>query len=111
VDILAGHVFRGRVADGGSLSLIATYQLPGTVGAIAPVEDDDGWLLSSGQGLCVPLIGRLPTPPRPGRPGRNSDEERGLRSARPLLGRHQKPTTTAPEAAHSTGSIATNKPS
>lgn len=73
MDILAGHVFRGRVADGGSLSLIATYQLPGTVGAIAPVEDDDGWLLSSGQGLCVPLIGRLPTPPSP----RSSRKEPG----------------------------------
>ena len=32
VDILAGRVYRGLVADSGALSLIRDYQVPGTVG-------------------------------------------------------------------------------
>ena len=51
VDILAGRVYRGRVADDGDLILIRGYALPGTVGAIAPVEGDDGWILAAGQGF------------------------------------------------------------
>jgi sugar lactone lactonase YvrE len=51
VDILAGRIFRGRVADDGSLSLAGHYQVPGTVGAIAPVRDDDGWILAAGRGF------------------------------------------------------------
>ncbi len=51
VDILAGRVYRGRVADDGSLSLVTHYQTPGTVGAIAPVEGDDGWILAAGRGF------------------------------------------------------------
>ncbi|HEY2565013.1 MAG TPA: SMP-30/gluconolactonase/LRE family protein, partial [Acidimicrobiales bacterium] len=52
VDILAGRVYRGRVADDGGLILIRGYTVPGTVGAIAPVEGDDGWILASGQGFA-----------------------------------------------------------
>ena len=51
VDILAGRVFRGRVADDGGLSLVCDYRVPGTVGAIAPVQGDDGWLLATGRGF------------------------------------------------------------
>ena len=51
VDILAGGVYRGRVADDGGLSLVRAYQVPGTVGAIAPVQDDQGWLLAAGRGF------------------------------------------------------------
>ena len=51
VDILAGRVFRGRVADDGGLSLVCDYRVPGTVGAIAPVHGDDGWLLATGRGF------------------------------------------------------------
>jgi sugar lactone lactonase YvrE len=51
VDILAGHVYRGRVADDGGLSLVRAYRVPGTVGAIAPVQDDEGWLLAAGRGF------------------------------------------------------------
>jgi sugar lactone lactonase YvrE len=51
VDILAGRVYRGRVRDDGSLERIRFYQLPGTVGMIAPVEGDDGWLLGAGRGF------------------------------------------------------------
>jgi sugar lactone lactonase YvrE len=49
VDILAGRVYRGRVTDTGGLSLIRDYRLPGTVGAIAPVHGDEGWVLAAGR--------------------------------------------------------------
>ena len=52
VDILAGHVYRGRVGDDGGLDLVRTYEVPGTVGAVAPVEDDDGWLLACNRGFA-----------------------------------------------------------
>ena len=51
VDILAGRVYRGQVADDGTLTLIRTYTVPGTVGAIVPVEGDEGWVLAAGQGF------------------------------------------------------------
>ena len=44
VDILAGHVYRDRIDDEGRLYRVCTYQLPGSVGAVAPVDDDAGWL-------------------------------------------------------------------
>ena len=52
VDILAGRVYRGRVTDDGGLSLVRAYQLPGTVGAVAPVQDDQGWVLAAGRGFA-----------------------------------------------------------
>jgi sugar lactone lactonase YvrE len=52
VDILAGRVYRGRVADDGGLSLVRAYQLPGTVGAVAPVQDDQGWVLAAARGFA-----------------------------------------------------------
>jgi sugar lactone lactonase YvrE len=52
VDILAGRVYRGRVADDGGLSLVRVYTVPGTVGAIAPVQDDEGWVLAAGRGFA-----------------------------------------------------------
>ncbi len=51
VDILAGRVYRGRVDEDGSLSLVRAYQVPGTVGAIVPVQDDEGWILAAGRGF------------------------------------------------------------
>ena len=51
VDILAGRVARARILDDGSLERIRVYQVPGTVGMIAPVEGDDGWLLGAGRGF------------------------------------------------------------
>jgi len=51
VDILAGRVYRGRVRDDGSLERVRVYQLAATVGMIAPVEADDGWLLGAGRGF------------------------------------------------------------
>ena len=51
MDILAGRVYRDRVDDDGSLAPVRVYSVPGTVGAIAPVEGDDGWLLAAGRGF------------------------------------------------------------
>ncbi len=51
VDIMSGHVFRDRIAGDGALIPVRSYQVPGTVGAIAPVEDDEGWLLAAGRGF------------------------------------------------------------
>jgi sugar lactone lactonase YvrE len=53
VDILAGRVYRGRVDDEGDLSLVRAYQLTGTVGAMVPVQSDDGWLLAAGRGFVL----------------------------------------------------------
>ncbi|HEY7069978.1 MAG TPA: SMP-30/gluconolactonase/LRE family protein [Acidimicrobiales bacterium] len=52
VDILAGRVHRDRVTDDGSLVPVRTYDVPGTVGAIAPVLGDEGWLLAANQGFA-----------------------------------------------------------
>jgi sugar lactone lactonase YvrE len=49
VDILAGRVYRDRVSDDGSLVSVRVYSLPGTVGAIAPIQGDDGRLLAAGR--------------------------------------------------------------
>lgn len=51
VDILAGRVYRDHVADDGSLIPGRSYTVPGTVGAIAPVQGEDGWLLAAGRGF------------------------------------------------------------
>jgi len=51
VDILAGSVFRGRVDEDGGLTLLREYWVPATVGAVAPVEADEGWILAAGRGF------------------------------------------------------------
>ncbi len=51
VDILAGRVYRDRVNDDGTLAPVTAYSLPGTVGAIAPIAGDDGWVLAAGRGF------------------------------------------------------------
>jgi sugar lactone lactonase YvrE len=51
VDILAGVVFRDRIDEVGDLMPFRVHQLPGTVGAITPVKNDDGWLLAAGRGF------------------------------------------------------------
>jgi sugar lactone lactonase YvrE len=51
VDILDGCVFRGRVGDDGDLTLVHEYRLPTTVGAVAPIEGDEGWLVAAGRGV------------------------------------------------------------
>jgi sugar lactone lactonase YvrE len=52
VDILTGGVYRARVRDDGALERVRAYQLPGTVGMIAPVEGDEGWLLGAGRNFA-----------------------------------------------------------
>ena len=42
VDILAGRVHRDRVGQDGTLDSVRVYTVPGTVGAIAPIEGDGG---------------------------------------------------------------------
>jgi sugar lactone lactonase YvrE len=49
VDILTGRVYRDRVGGDGSLVPVGVYSLPATVGAIAPIHGDDGWLLAAGR--------------------------------------------------------------
>jgi sugar lactone lactonase YvrE len=62
VDIVAGQVYRDRVAEDGRLLLVRRYEIPGTVGAVAPVEGDDGWLLAAGRGfLHLAVDGSLRT--------------------------------------------------
>ncbi len=51
VDIVAGRVYRDRVAADGGLVPVRAYRVPGTVGAITPIEGDDGWLLAAGRGF------------------------------------------------------------
>jgi sugar lactone lactonase YvrE len=52
VDIIAGHVYRGRVRDDGEVSVVRMYQLSGTVGAVAPIDGDDGWVLAANRGFA-----------------------------------------------------------
>lgn len=51
VDILAGRVFRDRVGDDGALVPVRAYEVPGTVGTVAPIDGDDGWILAAGRGF------------------------------------------------------------
>ena len=51
VDILAGRVYRDEVAADGALVPVRSYQVSGTVGAVAPIHDDQGWLLAADRGF------------------------------------------------------------
>jgi len=51
VDILAGRVYRVRIADDGALAAVRHYSLPWTVGMVTPIEGDDGLLLGAGRGF------------------------------------------------------------
>jgi sugar lactone lactonase YvrE len=52
VDILGGTVHRDRIDEAGALVPVRAYQVPGTVGAIAPIEGDDGWLIAANRGVA-----------------------------------------------------------
>ena len=52
VDIPAGLVYRDRVADDGSLVPVRSYDVHGSVGAINPIDGDDGWLLALDRGIA-----------------------------------------------------------
>ena len=88
VDILAGRVYRDRIADDGSLLPVRTYDLGRTVGAIAPIEGDDGWLVAADRGIAhlapdgsLHAIADIA-------PAGHQDERRRLRSDGAVLGRH-----------------------
>jgi sugar lactone lactonase YvrE len=51
VDIIDGRVYRLRVVASGELNLVREYWVPGTVGAVAPIDHDDGWMLAAGRGF------------------------------------------------------------
>ena len=53
LDILAGRIFRGHVGVDGELSLVRDYWVPGTVGAVAPVHSDEGWVVAAGRGFVL----------------------------------------------------------
>jgi sugar lactone lactonase YvrE len=52
VDILAGRVYRDRIADDGGLIAIRMYEVSGTVSAVAPLDGEEGWLLAAGRGFA-----------------------------------------------------------
>lgn len=52
VDILAGRVFRASVLPDGGLSPVRDYRVGTTVGAVAPITGDDGWLVAAGRGFA-----------------------------------------------------------
>ena len=51
VDTIDGRVYRDLVGDDGALQPVRSYQVPGTVGAVTPIDGDDGWLLASNRGF------------------------------------------------------------
>lgn len=51
VDIVAGRVYRDQVLDDGALVSVQAYELPWTVGVVAPIRGDEGWLLGAGRGF------------------------------------------------------------
>ena len=51
VDILAGRVARGLLRNDGLIERVGVYQLPETVGMVAPIQGDDGWVLGAGRGF------------------------------------------------------------
>lgn len=86
VDIIDGRVYRARVVENGALSLLREYWVPGTVGAIAPVDGDDGWVMAAGRGFVHLRAGRLAPADPAGGAVREPDERRRLRCPGPVLG-------------------------
>jgi sugar lactone lactonase YvrE len=52
VDIIAGRVYRDHIRDDGALASVRVYELPWTIGMIAPIEGGEGWLLGAGRGFA-----------------------------------------------------------
>jgi sugar lactone lactonase YvrE len=51
IDIPAGRIYRDTIDGDGDLVPVRWYELDGSVGSLAPVADDDGWLVSAGRGF------------------------------------------------------------
>ena len=92
VDILSGHVYRERITGDGDLERVHTYFLDGTVGAIAPVDGDDGWILAAGRGFVhLSLDGTLRPVADDVAPAGTRMNDAACDPARPVLGRHARP--------------------
>lgn len=52
IDIPAGLVFRERIATDGGFAHVRTYDVHAPIGAIVPIEGDDGWLLARDRGIA-----------------------------------------------------------
>ena len=52
VDIPAGLMYRERIADDGSLVRVDTHDVRGSIGAVVPIEGDDGWLVARDRGVA-----------------------------------------------------------
>jgi sugar lactone lactonase YvrE len=52
VDIVAGRVYRDLVGPDGDLIPVRAYEVAETVGAAAPIEGADGWVLAAGRGFA-----------------------------------------------------------
>ena len=52
VDITEGRLMRQRVTGAGPLEDLGELELDRPLGAVAPVESDDGWLAAAGRGLA-----------------------------------------------------------
>ena len=87
VDILAGRVFRAQAGGDGGLRLVRDYRLPGTVGAIAPVEVTTVgyWPPAAASSTCLRTVRCARSRARP---AGDADERRRLRSAGSVLGQH-----------------------
>ena len=110
VDIMAGRVYRDRVRDDGALVPVRVYELPWTVGMIAPIEGDEGWLLGAGRGFVhLAPDGTHRTIAEVSPAGTRMNDGAAIRRAG--SGPGPWPTTTTPEAARSTGWIARAGPS
>ena len=48
---LLGTFIATPITDDGALVAIQVHRVPGTVGAVAPIHDDEGWLLAADQGF------------------------------------------------------------
>jgi sugar lactone lactonase YvrE len=52
VDVLSGRFFRAKV-DGAQVDIVAQYQVPGVITAIAPYEDGrEGWIVAMNQSIA-----------------------------------------------------------
>jgi sugar lactone lactonase YvrE len=52
VDIVQGRLFRERVDPDGGLQRVRRYDVGAPLGAVAPVDGDDGYLLAAGRGFA-----------------------------------------------------------
>ena len=66
------------VGSDGELSLFRQYWVPGTVGAIVPVEGDEGWMVAAGRGFVLLCPDGWLRPIVPGRARGYPDERRRL---------------------------------